>query len=269
MINDLGFMNRIELVKILLIFVIILPSFIFNLKSAQPAAAQEMKNDFYKIQMGNLNSIAGISGGESYKINITSGENTPGLYSGTNYKARLGFQYIPRKSVFSFGVSNTLIDFGTLTPTNPITRATVLTVSNTAALGYTVTGSENHQLLVSKTGAIIADTTCDKGTCSQTIASQWSSTLTYGFGYRCDADSIISKGSKSKGCAAEDLSFYSNTAYFKQFADSSKGEKAVTIISGNQGRNQKATVTYKVNISSSQAVGLYTNAITYIAIPTF
>ncbi len=229
---------------------------------AQSAVAQEMTNSLYKIQMGNLNSIAGISGGENFKINITSGENTPGLYSGTNYKARLGFQYIPRKGgVFSFGISNTLIDFGTLTPTNPVTRTTTLTVSNTTAAGFTVTGSENHQLLVSKTGAIIPDTTCDKGTCSETTASEWNNSLTYGFGFRCDAS--------SKGCVAEDLSFYQNPLFFKQFADSSKKEKAVKIISGGKGKNQKATVTYKVNISSNQPAGLYTNSITYIAIPTF
>lgn len=233
------------------------------------AAAQEMKNGFYIIQMGNLNSIAGISGSEDYKINITSGETAPNLNIGTNYKVRAGFQYIPRKAVFSFSVSNSLIDFGTLSPTNPITRTSLLTISNLAAPGYKITASENHQLLVPKTGAIIPDTTCDNGTCSQSHASIWESSLTYGFGYRCDPIAILSKGIKDKSCLPKDLTFYYFPSHYKQFADSSKSESAGTIISGTRGRNQKATVTYKVNIPSSQASGLYTNAITYIMIPTF
>ncbi len=222
----------------------------------QSARAQTMSNDSYKVEMGNLNSIAGESTGSNYNLNITSGETSPGLYSGTNYKLRAGFQYVPRRKGFSFTVSNTRIDFGTLSPTNPVTRTTTLTISNTSASSYQVSASENHPLLVAKTGAIIADTTCDKGNCSESQAAQWSSTLTYGFGYSCGATSIIPQ---STNCSS----------LFKQFADVSKKEKAQIIVNGGKGRNQKATVTYKVNIASSQATGVYSNAITYVATPGF
>jgi len=235
---------------------------------ARPLYAQEMTNDFFKIQMGNFNSIAGISGDESYKINITSGETAPNLNVGTS-KVKAGFQYIPRKAVFSISVSNTLIDFGTLSPTNPVTRNATISVANLSAPGFTVSASENHQLLSPKNGAIIPDTTCDKGICSQTAAATWTNVLTYGFGYRCDNLSILLRGSKGRGCLKNDLSFYYNQNFYRQFSDASKSEKAATIISGDRGRNQKATITYKVNIPSSQAPGIYTNSITYLAIPTF
>lgn len=248
------------------IFYFLLVFFPFAVPSA---LAQEMTNDFYKIQMGNFNSIAGISEGDAYKINITSGETAPNLNTGTNYQVKAGFQYIPRKKGFSFSISSALIDFGTLTPTNPITRTAVLNVSNLSAPGYIVTASQNHQLLSPVSGAIIPDTTCDKGYCSETLSANWENTLTYGFGYRCDAESILVRGKKSKGCLDNDLTFYLNKNFYRQFADLSKAEKATTIINGNTGLNQKATLTYKVNISTSQLAGVYTNSVTYIAIPTF
>lgn len=251
----------------LLIFEILF--IIFNLAFSQSAKAQTMSNENYSIEMGNLNSIAGESTGSNYNLNITSGETASGLYEGTNYKLRAGFQYIPRKKGFSFTVSNTRIDFGTLSPTNPVSRNTALTISNTSASSYQVSASENHQLLVSKTGAIIPDTSCDKGACSQTQAAEWSSTLTYGFGFRCDSVSIFSQGAKSDSCSEKDNSFSKNSSFFKQFADVSRKEKAEIIISGGKGRNQKATVTYKVNIASSQATGAYSNSITYVATPNF
>lgn len=242
---------------------------IFSFLFSSTVSAQEMKNGFYIIQMGNLNSIAGISEGDDFKINITSGETTPNLNVGTNYKVRVGFQYIVRPTDFSISVSNPLIDFGTLSPTNPITRTNTVSVSNLSAPGFLVTASENHQLLSPRNGAIIPDTTCDRGSCSESFASQWTSSLTYGFGYRCDAVSVLIAGAKSRGCVSNDLAFFYNKDAFRQFPDASKSEKAIPILKGGRGRNQKGTITYKVNISSSQPAGLYTNSITYILTPTF
>lgn len=246
-----------------IIFIILTLTFI------NPAFAQTMTNGSFRIQMGNLNSIAGESAGSNYKLNQTSGETAPGLYSGTNYKVRAGFQYIPRGGSFSFSISHNLIDFGILSPTNPVTRTTTLTISNSSSDSYQVTTSENHQLLSSKTGAIIPDTTCDSGNCKETTAGLWSSTLTYGFGFRCDSVSITSAdSSKAKSCKDDDK-FSISQNNFKQFADVSKSEKAQIIIKGGKGKSQKAQVTYKVNIPSSQATGNYSNSITYIATPGF
>ena len=260
-----AFCSEASLKKILLAT----SALILLLLLAPSVTAQTMSNGMFKLEMGNLNSIAGESSGSKYNLSITSGETAPGLYSGTNYKVKAGFQYLPRSKAFSFSISNTLIDFGSLSPTNPVTRATTLTVSNTSAASYQVTASENHQLLVPKTGAIIADTTCDKGTCTQTTAADWSSTLTYGFGYRCDSISIVSQGSKSSMCAQKDSSFSKNPSFFKQFPDASKSEVSQVIVNGEKGRNQKATITYKVNIASSQATGIYTNSVTYVATAGF
>lgn len=223
------------------------------------ASGQTMKNDSYIIQMGNLNEAAGTSTGSGYSLNQTLGETGAGLYSGTNFKVRAGFQYISGVIKFRFTISSTSIDFGALTPTNPVTRTNTLTVSNQSAGGYSVKAFENHQLSVLTTGAIIPDTTCDTGTCSEVSAEAWNSTLTYGFGYRCDSlDS-------ANFCNSD----FSNSGNFKQFADVSKNEKAQTIMKGFTGKNQRSQVTYKVNVSATQQAGLYSNIITYIATPTY
>lgn len=254
---------KTALASVMLLFVVMLGSF------TSQAFAQVMSNGSFRIEMGNLNSIAGESSGSNYNLSITSGETASGLYSGANYKVRAGFQYIPRGAPFSLSISNTLIDFGVLSPTNPVTRTTTLTISNSKASSYQVTASENHQLIVNRTGAIIPDTTCDNGNCNQTRAGEWSNTLTYGFGYRCDSVSIASSGTSSPTCITGDSSFSSNKNYFKQFSDASKKETSQIVVKGGKGRSQKATITYKVNIPSSQATGKYSNTVTYIATPNF
>ncbi len=237
---------------------------------AQSASAQGvMNNAFYRLQMGNLNSIAGESAGSGYNLSITSGETAPGFYGGTNWNVKAGFQYVPRGGAFTFTISSRIVDFGVLVPTNPITRKITLTVSNTKAPGYQVTASQNHPPQNLRTKDLIPDTTCDNGTCTQIKASDWESALTYGFGYRCDSLSILTKNGPSADCRKDDSSFVNSPNSYKQFADESKKEKAVVVLKGERGRNQRAGITYKVNISTSQATGSYENTATYIATPTF
>lgn len=242
------------------IFLLIAVYFTFCFINLQKTEAQStLRNDYYMIRMGNLNAIAGESAGSGYNLNITGGQTAPGRYSGSNYVVRAGFQYINSIIPFYFKIDNIVIDFGTLSPTNPVTRTSTLTIDNQSAGGYVVTAQENHQLLVPSSGSLIPDTTCDAGNCNDTTSGLWSSTLTYGFGYRCDLVGVTNY------CPSD----FNTTDYYKQFSDASKNESPVTVMSGQSGRNQKATITYKVNISSSQVAGLYTNAITYIATPTF
>ncbi len=228
----------------------------YLLLNTVPASALNMTGANYIIQMENLNTAAGKPTGANYKVNLTVGQTAPGLYSGTNYKVRSGFQYINSIIKFAFSIDNRFIDLGTLTATTPVTRVNTLTVSNGSAHGYAVTANENHQLQVPVSGALIPDTTCDNGTCSPTTSAAWTSTLTYGFGYRCDNVS-------GTDCA----SGFTTSTFYKQFAAS---PSAQTVMSGtNVGKNKQVTITYKVNISSTQAAGLYGNVITYVATPTF
>ena len=164
---------------------------------------------------------------------------------------------IQRNISFSFSISETLIDFGPLSPTDPVLRTNTLSVSNTATAGYTVTAYENNPLKESTSSATIPDTTCDNGACNSTDGGTWEGTLTYGFGYRCDSSD------KTKTC----LPGFSDFNSYKQFAKETTQPQ--NIMESASGESSIAQITYKVNISGSQQSGFYNNTLTFIAVPNF
>lgn len=240
---------------LLLFFIINNQSSIINIVNGQI-----MTNGSYTIEEGNLNSFAGQATDTNYTVNDTGGGLAPGIYEGTNYKIRANFGYggeASSSSDFSFSISNTAVSFGTLNPGEPITRANTLTVSSPNA-GYQITGSENHPLQ-NTTNSTIPNTTCDSGNCSQAISGLWVSPLTYGFGYRCDSVS------SSNNCA----SGFSTANYYKSFSNTATSQNPQIIMASSiPVSNNIGQITYKLNISGSQASGLYQNAIQYVAVPS-
>jgi hypothetical protein len=220
-------------------------------------SALTMSNSNYIIQMGNLNSFAGSKSNGQYTLNDTGGQLGPGLYSGSGFKVRSGFQYISSIVRFRFAIDSTEINFGTLTATNPVTRNQTLTVNTGSAYGYAVTLSENHQLMKFPTGELIPNTTCDDGSCTTIAASVWTNTLTYGFGYRCDSGTDCASG-------------FGVANSYKQVPDLSLSQSPATVMTGTTvGKNRQVTLKYKVNISGTQAAGLYVNELVYVATPTY
>lgn len=215
------------------------------------AYAQTMSNSQYKIKQGNLNTTGGLGTNSQYKLNQTLGETGAGLYSGTNYKVKAGFEYYKQSPIpFSFSISNNLIDFGVITPTNPVTRTTDLTISAPAG-GFSVTASQDKPL--TSPNGIIPDTSCDNSSCNTNKAGPWTSSLTYGFGYRCNLTD----------CSSDFL----NPTFYKPFAASPSAQTVLT--STVAGSARKSRVTYKVNVPGTQSQGVYSNVVTYIAIPGF
>lgn len=237
------------------LFLIILP-FIYLTLYLGSSYAQTMSNSTYILQMGNLNSISGRATDSSYNLTFTSGQTPNNLFTGANYKVRAGFQYINSIIPFSFALSSVFIDFGVISPTSPVTRTNTLTVSFGSAHGYQVTVSQNRNLRADASGWEIPPTTCDSGTCTTTTAAAWTSSLVYGFGYRCD-------NVTGTDCNTD----FATSTFYKQFIAS---PSAVSVMSSsNVGRNRRGQITYKVNVSGTQPAGLYTNIINYIATPTF
>jgi hypothetical protein len=227
--------------------------------SLKQVAAFSMSNANWVIDFGNLNMTSGKPTGPNYKVSNTVGEIASGLYTGTNFTVRAGFQYVYSIIPFRFSITGLEINFGSLTPTNPVTRTNILTISNGSANGYTVKAYEDHSLLKVGTGSLIPDTTCDGGTCNEITSSAWTNTLTYGFGYRCDNLS-------GTDCA----SGFTTSTFYKQFANNTYNESPVAVMNGiNVGRNKSVQITYKVNVSGTQAPGDYFNQIIYLAVPTF
>jgi hypothetical protein len=225
----------------------------------EKASAVTMTGDNYILQMGTLDSFSGQASGGDKELNFTGGQSPQGLSGGSKNKVKLGFQYIHPLRGFSFSISQSLIDFGILSPTNPVIRNAILTVNNRSGEGYTVSASENHPLQSAASGQTIPDTTCDNGACTQLVSGIWENALTYGFGYRCDPIS-------DRDCADG----FANNQSYKQFADESKNEAPQTVmLSSSNGGTKQVKITYKVNISGTQPAGAYANTITFIAVPSF
>jgi hypothetical protein len=221
-----------------------------------PIFGQErVESTNYRIIFPNLNSGAGIPTSTNYSLNTTLGQTGPGEYSSAGYRVKAGFQYINSIIPFSFTVSDLQKNFGTLTPNTPSTSTSTLTVSAGGAGGYSVKASENNPLMTADSSDVIIDTLCDT-TCSETTAGVWTSASKYGFGFNMTGDDISAD--------------FTNSTYFRQFADRNNAESAKTIMtSANVGRSRTATITYKLNVSTVQPAGTYRNVIMYTAIPSY
>lgn len=159
----------------------------------------------------------------------------------------------------SLNISNDIIDYGPLSPTNQIYRTSNISVSSTNKKGFILTAYEDHPLLTTRSNTFIPDSTCDNGSCSEVTSALWANTLTYGFGYRCD-------NVNGNNCHTG----FNLNNYYKQFSDNSKKETGQIIMSNHlQESNNEIQITYKVNISKTQPSGSYNNTITYIAIPKY
>jgi len=214
-----------------------------------------MDSDSYKIQWGNINIGGGRKTSGGYILTDTLGQMAPGDYQSNGYWLRAGFQYIHSIIAFSFTVSDLSIDFGSLTVGTPSTDTNTLTVSAGGAGGYQVYALENHPLR-SETSNDIADTLCNTGSCSESDADPWTSNSVYGFGFNINGDDTP-------------VDFVDST-YFRQFADlESTEDKQIVMSSDAVTSSSTATVTYKVNVDSTQEAGNYENAITYIAVPGY
>lgn len=218
-------------------------------------AQERVESENYRIIFPNFNSGAGIPSSNNYNLNSTVGQTAAGLFSSSGYRVKSGFQYIHSIIPFSFSVSDIQINFGNLTPENPSTDSSTITVSAGGAGGYVVRASEDHPLQTADTINTIIDTLCDTS-CDETTAASWVSTTKYGFGFNMSGDDVPTD--------------FTNSNYFRQFADRSNAENSAIIMSSNNvGRSRTSTITYKINVSDIQPAGTYQNIIQFTAIPSY
>ncbi len=226
--------------------------------------ALTMSDSNYVLELGTLNSGAGISTSSNNKLNISLGQLGPGFSTSSNFQLKAGFQYIYSIIPFTFSIDNTLIDFGIVSPTFPVTRSNNLTVGNGSANGYQVTAYEDHQLLYAPSGAFIPNTTCDAASCNTITAGSWTSSTTYGFGYNC----INSETPTRCGSG-----FATSSTIFKSFADNSLSQTPQIVMQATTSNTATSSasvqITYKLNISGTQTAGVYKNNIYYVATPLY
>ena len=205
-----------------------------TLRLLQPVQAATMSSPNYNLQKKDIEV-----GPPNTPTPTPTKEPEKPYATGTNYTVQTN-----APSAFTFSVSLNELNFGKPTATNPIIRLLFLTATSKSP--YQVLSAADHQLMSGD--KTIPDTTCDNGSCNQETSSSWVSALTYGFGY-------------SAQNMPEDN--------YKQFPDLSKNEPLEAVFSHESANNKQDKVVYKVNVSSTQQVGTYSNVVTYIAVPSY
>ena len=222
--------------------------------SVSPARAETLTSPNYKVRLGNFNMTSGMKDSTSYNLTDTVGQIAADFFSSSGYHVKAGFQYIYTLYDFSFAISSLALDLGTLTSNTFSTATNTLTITSPGQ-GYSVSALESNKL-TNIAGNTIPDTTCDSGTCTETSAGVWSTATNNGFGYNVNGSDVSAD--------------FIGVTYFRPFPDLSLAESASTIMSSSiSGKNRTATVTYKVSPPGSQASGIYTTQIIYIATPVY
>lgn len=231
-------------------------SLVLFILAVSPALAQSsLDSPSYRVKFSNFNMTSGSKSSDNYNILDTVGQTAAGEFDSSGFKVKAGFPYVTTIIPFAFSISNLSLDFGTLTPQTFDTVSHTLTVSAGGAGGYTVTGAQDHPMRLSDTAIYIADTSCDSS-CSETTADVWTNTAKYGFGYNMSGNDVPAA--------------FTNSTYFKQWADLSAAESPQTIMSSaGVGENRSSTVTYKINISATQAAGDYQTQVRFVATPGY
>ena len=220
--------------------------------------AINMNSDRYRIQFGETNIGSKDTSSSNYYLNNTVGELAAGEFQSSGYIVKAGFEYIHSIIPFSFSVSNTTIDLGTLAPNIPSTDTTTLTVSFGGAGLYQVTAEEIGKLRTFSGAFTIPDTQCDGGvdTCTQSSAKPWTSASAYGFGYNMTGQDIPGD--------------FTDATYYRPFPDRNLGDTPRVVMTNvDVGRNRQSTMTVKGNASSAQEGGTYQTVINFVATPSY
>lgn len=216
-----------------------------------PVFAQHFESSNYNIDWGNFNITSGRKTSTNYSLTDTVGQNAPGEYTKTGVKLKSGFQYIYPFDIFSFAIDNLDINFGTLIANIATTATTILTTTTPSGNGFQITAAQSFPLK-NNSLATINDVTGDNGIATEIVQDLWVNSTTYGFGFNANT------------------SYFTTSNHYRQFANISALETP-QIIDGSitPVKNHQTLITYKVNISNSQAAGTYQNYIIYTATPKY
>jgi len=231
----------------------ILYFFYFFVFLDKPLYAQTTENTDYilHLRVSNVDDLY-----KAYQNPKPIPSSSPPVNANPPAHITVGYNTQPT-SDFSLALSDNLINFGLLSPTDFIIRENIITVTGDKSYSYSVLASEDHPLTSVKNKTIIPNTTCDNNDCTDSISGIWTNTLAYGFGYRCNN---LSGNDCEDGFSQED--------FYKEFADINTQSPQV-IMARKTKKIKKARITYKLNIPGNQPEGPYINKLTIIALSNF
>lgn len=218
--------------------------------------AQNMSSQNYQIQGGNFNIAAGTKSSSSYRLVDLVGQTASQIFASKGYIVQSGFLNTAATSILSFSVSPLTVNFGKLTPNQPVIKNLFISVTVGNIPGYIVYTTQDMPLSTD-VGSEIADTVCDgqkNRLCTTQKANLWQETDSYGLGFRLEGKTVPKDFAKAN--------------FYRPFSSLSKNELAQTIMqSSNKKAADTAKMLLKVNISRNQPVGIYHNQLIFTAMP--
>jgi hypothetical protein len=200
-------------------------------------------------------STSGGSGGG----NATSGQITVSAEVAAPDEPVLVFTITAGSAPDGGTVTDASLDFGLVSAGTAKMGSHFLKVTTNAPAGYNVLAGESYPLqtraaagTVPQPVHVIPDVTGDDGSITEAVTGPWLLNTTYGFGFTASGtDALFSGG-------------------YRQFADASLSETPQRVMA-NTGpvEDSEIEVGYKLNVSPTQAAGIYTNTLVYVAIGNF
>ena len=157
---------------------------------------------------------------------------------------------VTKEPKISISLNSDVIDFGILTPTNPIIRYSSININSNSP--YYIHSYLDNYLSIKKGYSFIPNTSCDNGICNDTTPGPWISTLTYGLGIKC-----LSLTPSSNCLINTENDKYSTLPLNSHNFTFGKGLNTSSF-----------RITYKLNSAPSQSPGNYENTLYYILIPS-
>lgn len=238
-----------------IIIIIIIITVITGIWGAGEARAQEMRSQNFIINGGNFNMTSGEKASQNFKLADVVGQTAAGMFLAKGYAVKTGFMNTSAGQSFSFSVNPSTIDFGTLTPNNPVEKSLQISVSNGNATGYSVRVSEN-QPLSTMAGAEIPDTVCNdtsSNICNINQASEWKNNSVYGFGYRITGRTTPQDFNKE--------------LFYRPFPANRSNDPTILIMQSTAKKvMDQSKMTLRVNIGPNQPVGQYRNVLIFSAL---
>lgn len=195
-----------------------------------------MSSEHYVNWMDSFNTGGTeTSTSTNYNLQDTLGEIGTGQLSSTNYAGLIGFRQVEAEPKFTFSISSTSINLGTLASDSVSEANHTVTTTTNAANGYTTTIVEDGNLRIAG-GSDIDDV----------------------------ADGTVTAGSEEYGIRT------SGTHGQMNAADTAITSTTQTIASYSSWVNSDTTtISYRASISSATTGGTYTQALTIISTGNF
>ncbi len=228
--------------------------------------ADNLSGSNYSIQFGNISIGGAPASSSNYKIYTSLGQTAAQQFSSSGYIVRAGIKYLYSIAPFSFSLSTTNINLGSLTPNSFSNQTTDLTVSFNSAQGYQVTAIETDKMKTFGGVNNILDTNCDVS-CSISAAGTWATATNNGFGYNMG----------NLNGNTDVPTDFSASNKFRPFANAANGDSPQIVMSASpntssnlyHNSNRKSRMTFQISVSGAQVAGTYQTVIKFTTTPKY